>query len=228
METNENIIDLGEWNFPKSWEELTLKQFQDIERYYSDKEKKFDIRDVIHILTNHTVDEVNMLPIEFSEKIIEGLQWMTEELKHGEPTTTLEIDGVKYSVNIKEKLRTGEYIAVDTLMKDDRYNYAAILAILCRKEGELYDSTFENEVLPSRVELFERQPMVECMRIVSFFLTLWLVLNQNTQLYSMATESIDLTRKHIETLHRNGDISKRYMKSAMGELKKLEKSINSI
>ena len=43
---NENVIDFGKWTTPKSWDELTLKQFQEIEKYYSDKDKKFDVREV--------------------------------------------------------------------------------------------------------------------------------------------------------------------------------------
>ena len=49
---NENVIDFGSWTVPTSWEEITLKQFQEIEKYYSNKDKDFDIRDVLHIFTN--------------------------------------------------------------------------------------------------------------------------------------------------------------------------------
>ena len=29
---NENVIDFGSWTVPTSWDELTLKQFQEIEK----------------------------------------------------------------------------------------------------------------------------------------------------------------------------------------------------
>ena len=226
--TDEVIIDYGEWKTPKGWDDLTLKMFQEIERYYSDKEKEFDARDVLEVFTAHSRDEIDQLPIEFVEKLLEALKWVSEPPIYGEPRPYIIIDGEKYQVNIQEKLKTGEYIAVETAIKGDAHNYAAILAILCRKQGELYDSKFENEELEKRIELFERQPMMEVMPIVSFFLNLWLVLGKHTQLYSVVKEQLDLTQKHIETLHKNGELSKRSMRSAMKKLRKLEKSINSI
>ena len=226
--TDEVIMDFGEWKTPKGWDDLTLKMFQEIERYYSDKEKEFDVREVLETFTAHSRDEIDQLPIEFVEKLLEALKWVSEPPIYGEPRPYIIIDGEKYQVNIQEKLKTGEYIAVETAIKGDAHNYAAILAILCRKQGELYDSKFENEELEKRIELFENQPMMNVMPIVSFFLNLWLVLGKHTQLYSVVKEQLDLTAKHIETLHKNGELSKRSMRSAMKKLRKLEKSINSI
>lgn len=229
METNkENIIDYGKWSCPKSWEELDLKTFQEIERYYSDKEKDFDIRDVLHILCHRTIDEVNALPLDFSEKIVEKLEWLTKAPDYDDATNEIVIDGEKYIINYKQKLKFGEFVAADAAMKQDKYNYAAILAILCRKEGEVYDSKFENEVLPSRLEMFERQPIMNVMPTVSFFLQLYVASQKNFQLSSLVEEAIDQERKYIETLGKNGRLSPLSTKFAMKKLRKLEKSINSI
>lgn len=223
-----DVIDFGSWTVPSGWNELTLGMFSKIERFYSDKEKEFDVREVLETFTAHSRDEIDQLPIEFVGKLLEALKWVSEPPKYGEPRPYVIIDGEKYQVNIQEKLKTGEYIAVETAIKGDAHNYAAILAILCRKQGELYDSKFENEELEKRIELFENQPMMNVMPIVAFFLNLWLVLGKHTQLYSVVKEQLDLTAKHIETLHKNGELSRRSMRSAMKKLRKLEKSINSI
>ena len=225
---NENVIDFGKWTTPKSWDELTLKQFQAIEEYYSDKDKKFDVREVLELFTDHSKEEISQLPIDFVDKLLNELTWLHESPKWGEPTNKIELDGEKYQVNVQEKLKTGEYIAVDTVLKSDKHNYAAIMAILCRKEGELFDSKFENEVLGDRIQMWENAPVTKIMPIISFFFELWLVSQKNTQLYSMVEEAINLTRKDIESSHKDGGLSKRSMKSAMKKLKKLEKSIKSI
>lgn len=225
---NENVIDLGKWTTPKSWDELTLKQFQAIEEYYSDKDKKFDVREVLELFTDHSKEEISQLPIDFVDKLLNELTWLHESPKWGEPTNKIELDGEKYQVNVQEKLKTGEYIAVDTVLKSDKHNYAAIMAILCRKEGELFDSKFENEVFGDRIKMWEKVPVTKVMPIISFFFELWLVSQKNTQLYSMVEEAISLTRQDIENSHKDGDLSKRSMKSAMKKLKKLEKSIKSI
>lgn len=228
MANEENVIDLGVWNVPTSWDEVTLRQYQEIERYYEGKDEHFDVRKVLNILTNHTEDEINMLPLEYLEEIMEKLNFLASLPKEEEPRNWCEINGERYTIHTENKLKVGEYVGADTAMKGDKHNYAAILAILCRKDGELYDSKFENEVLEDRIRMWEEVPVTEILPLIGFFLQLYITLQMPTLLSSKAMEAIDLTRKDIETLHQNGEISKRYMKSQMKKLRKLEKSINSI
>lgn len=228
MENKEDIINLGEWNCPKSWDELDLKTFSDIERYYADKENEFDVRDVLHILCGKTKDEINALPIEFAEKIINDLSWLEEVPEYGAPTNELVIDGEKYIINVQEKLKTGEYVACDTIIKQDPHNYAAILAVLCRKAGEAYDSKFENEILPSRIKMFEAMPMMKVMTLISFFLNLWVALESYTQLYSKVVEATNLIQKRIETSSKNGHLSLLSTILLKRKLKKLRKSMPHI
>ena len=221
-------IDFGSVTVPKSWNELTLKMYTDIERYYSDKENSFDTRDILNILCGLTRDDIDQLPIEFVERILGNLNWLFKTPDWGEPKNYTEINGEKYIVNIQDKLKVGEFVAVDTAMKADKHNYAAILAILCRKEGELYDAKFENEVLTNRIEMWENVPVTKVMPIISFFMQCFMILQMPSQLSLEVREAINHTRNNIETLHQDGDLTKRYMKSAMKKLKKLEKSISSI
>lgn len=224
----EILKDFGEWNVPKSWDELNLKTFQEIEEYYTDKEKEFDARDVLHIFTKRSLDEINELPMEFTERILDELSWLGVEPQYDEPTNKVVIDGVEYKVNVQEKLRTGEFVAVDTILKHDKHNYAAILAILCRKEGEQYDSKFENEVMEKRVEMWEKQPVMKVMPICTFFLTLCLTLSNHTQLYLAVEEALNQSVKNIETSRKNGDLSLLSTHLLKRKLKKLRKSMQAI
>ena len=224
----DEIIDYGQWTVPTRWEDVTLKQYQEVERYYEDKDKKFDVRDVLHIFTDKSEDEINALPLEFLEEIMSNLLFLQTKPEEKEASNSIEINGEKYSVHTENKLKVGEYIGADTAMKGDKHNYAAILAILCRKEGEIYDSKFENEVLEDRIKMWEKVPVVEVLPIIGFFLQLYITLQTPTLLSSKVEELASLTRKDIETLHQKGEISKRSMKSVMKKLRKLEKSINSI
>lgn len=223
---NDNIIDYGEWTVPTDWSQVTLKQYQEIERFYDDKDKQFDIREVLHIFCNRTMDEINTLPAEFLETIMTHLVFLQTKPEEKEPRNWVEVKGERYTVHTENKLKVGEYIAADTAMKGDKHNYAAILAILCRKDGEIYDSRFENEVLEDRIKMWEQVPVVDVLPVVGFFLQLYITLQMPSLLSSKVKEALDLTRKDIETLQRNGAISKRSMKSAMKKLKRLEQSIN--
>lgn len=224
----QEIIDLGSWKVPTSWDEVTLKQFQEIEAYYDAGDKQFDARDVLHIFCGRSIDEINELPMDFVEKIMGHLMFLQTKPEERKSTNKIEIDGELYVINVMEKLKVGEYVAVDTVMKADKHNYAAILAILCRKQGEIYDSRYEAEVLNDRISMFERQPITNILPLVGFFLELYMILATPTLLSSRIREVIDLTRKDIESSVKNGGVSRRSMKSVMKKLRKLEQSLDSI
>lgn len=223
----DEIIDLGQWNCPKDWNDITLEKYQQIEKYYSGKEEKFDIRDVIHILCDKTIDDVNALPVEFLEDIIDRMDFLTKAPQVDNPTNKVEIDGVTYTVNTQNKMKAGEFIATETIMKEDPSNTAALLAILCRREGEQYDSHFENEILEERIKMFEKTPITKVLPVITFFLELYMIYAAPIQLSTLMLEAINDVRRNIESSQKNGLLSKLYTKWQMRKLRKLEKSINS-
>lgn len=221
----DGVVDFQEWNVPRSWDEVTLKQFQNVEKLFDEKESNFTITEVLQAFTDKPKDEIDALPLEFSEKMIGMLSFVYDRIDYGEPHNYIDIDGERYTIHFENQLRTGEYIAADAVIKADPHNYAGILAILCRKEGEVYDSHFENEVLPSRVEMFEKLPVTKIMPVVGFFLNLSLVLLNNSQLYSMAEEAIASILSSIKTSHNIGVLQRHYM---LWQTKKLRKLLRSI
>lgn len=221
-------INLGIWKVPTSWDEITLKQFQDIDNYYKEREKEPDIREMLHILAGKTIDEVNQLPVEFLEIIFDKLSFMNEQPVVGEPTNKIELDGITYQVNIMSKLKTGEYVAVDSVVKTDAANFAAILAIICRKEDEIFDSKFENEILEDRIKMFENAPITKVLPVMNFFINCYILSETPSRLYSMVEEEINLTRQNIQDSVKNGGITKLSSRWQMRKLRKLEKSLKSI
>ena len=229
MKDNEkDTIDYGEWNVPTSWDQITLKQYQEIEKLYEDKDKRFDVRECLHIFTNKSIDEINALPLEFVDSLMNNLVFLKDKPEEKEPTNKVIIDGEEYIINTQNKLKVGEYIASDAVLKSDRHNYAAILAVLARKVGEEYDSKFENEILEDRIKLFEQVPITDVLPVIGFFLTLYIALVTPSRLSSSIREGIDLTRSNIESSAKNGEISRHSMKSLMKKLKKLERSLDNI
>ena len=223
--------DFGEWKVPSSWDDLTLGKFQELERLYDgeeDKERKFDVRDVLDLMTDRTKDEINELPIEFTDMLLRKMYWLHEQPDFGKPSNKVTIDGETYTVHNENEMKFGEYVALDTAMKGDKHNYAAMLAILCRKDGEIFDAKFENEILPSRIEFWKNVSVMKVMPIVSFFLELSSMSLQVSQLSSEIQEGINHILKHIETSKQNGVFSALYTKWQVRKLKKLQKSIKNI
>ena len=223
--------DFGEWKVPSSWDDLTLGKFQELERLYDTEdgnERKFDVRDVLDLMTDRTKDEINELPIEFTDSLLRKMYWLHEQPDFGKPSNKITIDGVQYTVHNENEMKFGEYVALDTALKGDKHNYAAMLAILCRKEGEIFDAKFENEILPSRIEFWKNVSVMKVMPIVSFFLQLSSMSLQVFQLSLEVQEGINHILKHIETSKRNGVFSALYTKWQVRKLKKLQKSIKNI
>ena len=225
---NENVIDFGSWTVPTSWEEITLKQFQEIEKYYSDKDKKFDVREVLDIFTDHTRDEIDQLPINFTDKLLNELSFLKEQPKYDDASASIEIDGEKYSINVMEKLKTGEFVAIDTILKSDPHDYISILAVLCRKNGEIYDSKFEAELFEERQKLFAKQPIMKIMPLISFFLSLYILRMTHSQLYSEVEEGLNLIQQNIDSSENLGVFKRLSLNSQMKKLRKLLKSNKSI
>ena len=221
--------DFGEWKVPSSWDDLTLGKFQELERLYDgDEERKFDVRDVLDLMTDRTKDEINELPIEFTDSLLRKMYWLHEQPQFGKPSNKITVDGVQYTVHNENEMKFGEYVALDTALKGDKHNYAAMLAILCRKDGEIFDAKFENEILPSRIEFWKSVSVMKVMPIVSFFLELSSMSLQVSQLSSEIQEGINHILKHIETSKQNGVFSALYTKWQVRKLKKLQKSIKNI
>lgn len=222
----EIIKDFGQWKVPTKWEDVTLQQISELERLYSNDEKKIDIRDVIAILARKTVDEVNALPSEFLEIILSKMEFLETRYEDQEPSNKVVLDGETYLVHTERTLKTGEAIAAQMAISADKYDYPTLLAIICRKDDEVFDSHYENEVLPLRIEMWKKVPALKVMPLIAFFLKLWMLRQSPSVLSSQCEEELSQLANVIETSYKDGGISKRSMKSAKKQLDQLRKSIN--
>lgn len=220
----EDIIDFGTFSVPTRWEDLDLATYSEIERYYGDEDKKFDVREVLHIFTHKTVDEINQLPAEFMQILLEKLSFLQTKPEIAEPSNKIIVNGEEYMINIFEKMKTGEYVASDAVIKGDKHDYASILAILCRKKDEVYDSHFEAELFEKRREMWGKQPVVKILPLVNFFLQLWYVQGMNSQLYSQVEEAVNHIQQNIDNSPKIGAFKRLYLNWRMKKLKRLLKS----
>lgn len=213
-----NIVDFKSWTIPTSWDEVKLSVFQKLEKEKANE--NMQIIDILHILADKTKDEVMELPSEFIDIMLSKLQFLTTPMPQQEPSYKIEIDGETYQINFMEKLKTGEYISFNNVIKAEPYNYAAMLAILCRKEGEVYDSKFEAEVFNDRVKLFESQPVTKIMPLINFFFLLSATLRTPSQLSMLLEEELNRTLKDIDDSPNLGRWKKRSLKRQVKTLLK--------
>lgn len=183
----EIVKDFGEVTISEKWEDVTLKQYQELQRLVeanADKENKgIDKYEILSIFIGKTVKEIKEMPMAFVDKLMSRLTFMNEPPKF-EPKNELKINQKRYKINYENEMSVGEYEAVMTIINADRFNLAALLAVLCREVvSETYDpmtkktyvlteqfsSFFSNVKFDERVKLFENMKLVEALPLITFF-----------------------------------------------------------
>lgn len=222
-------IDLGKWSLPTRWDEVTLGQFAELEKLYKGEASKgVDAVDLISIMSGRTKDEVMELPVDFMETMAIHLVFLETQPEIEKPLNSIEIDGETYIINVKEKLKFGEYVDFDQLVKSDPCDYPSMLAILCRKEGEAYDSDFIANEFQKRVDMFAKQPITKILPLIAFFLELSTTYMGLLSNYSMTKEALNQEVQNLENSAKlmGGKGLRMYL--LMKKFKKLKKLINRI
>lgn len=221
---SEKIIkDFGKVSIPESWEEVTLFQWQEIMKI-QENGKINDIRDLLAILTGKDKDYINELPAEFVESLLARLVFMNQDPQFGEPSNKIKIGKEEYLINYLEKLKFGEYVDVNSTMDADKFNYAAFLAILCRKKDEKYNDEFIANELDKRIQMFGNLTIIEVMPLVSFFLQLGNASQSYSPDYLMEAKStLNQLLGDIENSVKHGEAKKSSLIWRMKTLMKCRK-----
>lgn len=224
-------IELGNYKVASKWEDITLKQWQDYLRLIGESEDgKIDVADTIVAFSNIPKEELMQMPTPVFEKILSHMSFLTEEpIK--EPTNKVVINNETYAINFMDKLKVQEYLDVNTVLSDDRYNYALIFAILCRRYEEVYDDDFIANKIDDRIKMFEDMSVMDALGLISFFLHLYLKSQRLTQSY-LAVEEL---KSEVEELVKSTDNSLRhmgyrtlFMLPQISKLRKYKKSLRCI
>lgn len=221
-------MDFGKITIPTKWSEVTLKQFQELMKIYNQEDK--DILDILSLFTQKSKKELRQMPSEFIETMLAHLQFMNTKLEV-EPSSQIDIDGKIYRINYTEKLKFGEFVDVETLIKEDKYNWAAMLAMLCRLEGEIYDDDFIANQLDGRIKMYESLPIDRALQLINFFLKLklrYITYSLKSLTLKEAREAAESLVQSIRDSVKAGAGTKLNSIYAKIELRKLEKQLKCI
>lgn len=224
-------INLGQYHVAESWDDVTLLQWQNYVRNASSKEdNSVDIINTLETFSDIPRSVINQMPTDLFESVIGRLKWITETPDQT-PSQSVEISGETYTINVMEKLKVKEYLDLNTVIENDKFNYSMIFAILCRKQGEEYDEEFIADKLPDRLEMFEQMNCVDGMKLISFFLTCWTAYETRTK-NSLVVKAIkeDAIRlvESIKNSRKPGDYIIPSRVRQIMTLRRLEKSLEKI
>lgn len=217
-------MNFGEVTLPTKWSDITLKQFMQLMDIY-EKENK-DMLDILELFSQRSRKELRMMPSDFIDTMLVHLQFMNKQLVV-EPNSEIEIEGKKYIVNYMEKLKLGEWVDADEAVKVK--NYPALLAILARQKGEVYDDDFIANKLDERIKMFEEVSIDKALVLINFFLKLSLQSRIHSPEYlTVAKEQVRSLVQSIRNSLPSGVGNMFSSLCAKIKLRKLEKQLNSI
>ena len=224
-------IQLGQYKVAEKWEDVKLLQWQEyIKKNAESKDGEVDVISTLECFSDIPRDIIMQMPTEMFEAVIERLKWVRED-KKPEPTNKIVIDGEEYIINVMEKLKVKEYLDVNTVLESDKYNYAMLFAILCRKVNEQYDEEFIADKLSDRIEMFENIEALKAMGLIAFFLSLYIELGKHSLSSSMVqglkAEAQELVKSIKNSLKPMDYIIPSKVRQIL-TLRKLEKSLKNI
>ena len=224
-------INLGQYNIAEKWEDVKLIQWQEyIKKNSESKNGEVDVISTLECFSDIPRAIINQMPTDMFESVVERLRWVTKDVKP-QATNKIVIDGEEYIINVMEKLKVKEYLDVNTVLENDKYNYAMLFAILCRKANETYDEEFIADKLSDRIEMFENIEALQAMGLIAFFLNLYIELGKHSLSSSMVQdlkqEATELVKSIKSSLKPMDYIIPSKVRQIL-TLRKLEKSLKNI
>lgn len=226
MEEELNIV------FPKDWKDITLGKYQEVQKYFDslkEEEEPNSIR-VLSMLSDTPEDEIRLLPTRIVNEAVQSLSFLRElPNEQTEKRLYMEYEGERYNLPTVEELTFGEWVDLNNAMKSDRNDFASFFAILCRKDGEIYNQQYINQLFQKRVEIFKKMPMNEIHVGISFFEGFGDLLKRlSPNSINQIKDELSNIVKNIENSMKIGDYSPLSTFLLKKKLKRLKKSLNKI
>lgn len=263
----ETVYDFGSITVPTKWEEVTLQMLSDYLALSKEKEEalekdkaqaerdktempnekdeKYNItdKDLLKCFTDFDMDKYDILPVELYNSIMSNFSFVLEDMPQWKPSNKLSYSGNEFVVNTMEALKVKEYEDAEMILRNNRYDYPSLLAVLCRKVtgtktdnvtglswevNEVYDSEFANKIFDARREMFAKMPITKAMPLISFFLLRGLECNNLSQNYlTTIAQNLYDTLQVIEDSQKTTVLRRLYTLPQTIKLRKWKKYIKS-
>ena len=208
------------YNVPESWDDVTLGQYEKWFDYVADTKMK-EV-ELVSLISTIPFDLLSTLPLSFYTDVLNMVSF-TFAGNDFKPSNKIVIDDAVYSVSVKDELTLAQYVDVEATFEEEGNDsrLSEILAIVCLKKGEKYDS----KILKERKKSFQDLKMNEVFPLLAFFLQLKKNLLMITTFYSKVVEQANQFASLIRTSAENGDGIRLLPKLQMMKYRSLMKSL---
>lgn len=188
------------------WEDITIKQYKEIERISKLKiQADFEAIDrhimILSCLQGKDGEYYYKLPItQLEREISSNLDFFKSELKP-RLNNVIEVNGEKYRVDYNiRNMNGGQYMSYMIFMADNPDNYALLMTTLCIPEGAKgWGEGYDPMELVDKFE--EHMPIVDVLGVCSFF-------SQLLKVLTLVTLSSS-TKKLKKEMKKEKDLKKR-------------------
>ena len=217
--------------FPKSWNDITLKKYQNLQSYFESLKEEEEPQNlkVLSLLTETKEEDLRLLPTRIINEAVQSLNFLKELPNNTEERNYLLIDGERYYLTTMEEMTFGEWVDINQVLQSNKNDFASVLAIICRKQGEEYNQLYINQIFESRVEMFNEVDMNEIGRGITFCLGSWARLERLSQdSINQVKEEVRQFAKSIENSMKDGHCNQPFTFWQKRKLKRLMKSLDKI
>lgn len=190
------------YSIPTSWDDVSINRWRSlisVQKYLKDDmtdTEKLDIKlNIISVLTDIPYDILMNLPGSFYSKIMELLDFYSNESLKVDLTPSIKVLDVEYRLIGFEKLTLGDKANIDILRDGDSIEnrLGRMLAILYRSENE---GNLTTEQLDEKELTFNEYLSInDVYATMIFFLNIIQIFNKNTQFYSAIQQRKELMKK---------------------------------
>ena len=211
----------------------------------NEKDEKYNLtdKDLLRIFTNFDMEKYDILPVELYNSIMSNFSFVLEDMPQWKPSNHLSYNGMEFVINDKETLKVKEYEDAEMILRNNRYDYPSLLAVLCRKVtgtktdnvtglswevNEEYNSEFANKIFDARREMFAKMPITKVMGLIGFFLTKGLSSTSLSQNYlTTLAQNLYDTLQVIEDSQKTTGLRRLFILPQTIKLRKWKKYIKS-
>ena len=185
----------------KTIKSISIRKFIEISELIKDETTLEERIKVIQIVSDCTLEEIRLVPIEILNNIWEDFVKNCFDLGDGSVDNIITIDGKSYGLTNVKKLTVGEMADIDVLKNHPilNYNLHKIMAILYRpliSKLPFKIDEYSSEGYEERAELFaDKMPVKVALNTAVFFLNILTNLNGVTKDYSETTKNQPTKKK---------------------------------
>lgn len=189
------------YSIPTSWDDVSINKWRSlisVQKYLKDDlsdSEKLDIKlNIISVLTDIPYDILMNLPGEFYSKIMNLIDFYSNDSLKVDLTSTIKVLDVEYRLISFGKMTLADKVNIDILRDGDSIEnrIGRVMAILYRHENEKLTS----ESLDEKELIFnEHLSINDVYATMVFFFNMIQIFNKNTQVYLVDQERMKLVKE---------------------------------